>query len=126
MRLTWADKIAIGLLLAFSLGGIVYSLYFMPVAGLKQAEISVDGRPYKTVLLRPGYKETFRIGGASQYNVIEADGARIRVLEADCPDQICVKTGWVRQAPQQIVCLPWRTVIRVTEAGQTDIDEIAR
>jgi hypothetical protein len=124
--MTWADKLLCGLLLLLSAGGIAVSFYLFPATGTQLAEISVDGTVVRTVTLRPGYHEEFRIGGSEHYDVIEIDGSRVRVKEADCPDQICVKTGWIRTAPQQIVCLPWRVVVRVKAVASTDIDDIAR
>jgi hypothetical protein len=126
LKLTWADKLLTAGLVVFSFLGIGASVYLFPGSGQQQAQISVDGKLIKTVTLRAGYREEFRIGGPDHYNIVEIDGEKIRVREADCPDQVCVKTGWVRVAPQQIVCLPWRVVIKVTSSRSADIDDIAR
>lgn len=125
MKLTLADKILAAALIFFSLLGIGAGMYLYADAGQQQAVISIDGKVFKTVALRAGYREEIRIGGPDHYNIVEIDGEAIRIREADCPDQICVKTGWVRTAPQQIVCLPWRVVIQVVSTGKTDIDDIA-
>ena len=64
-------------------------------------------------------------------NVIQIEPGRICVLEADCPDQVCVRAGWLTGSAAPIVCLPHRLVIRLeeTEAGdvipeRTDINHI--
>lgn len=126
MKLTWADKLLAAGLVVFSLLGIGASVYLFPGSGQQQAQISVDGKIIKTVTLRAGYREEFRIGGPDHYNIVEIDGEKIRMREADCPDQVCVKTGWAKVAPQQIVCLPWRVVIKVISSKSADIDDIAR
>ena len=126
MKTTLADKILILVLFVASLTGIGANLYFAAAEGERQAEISVDGKRLRTVTLRPGYREEIRVGGDQHYNIIEIDGQRIRVKEADCPEQLCVRSGWIESANQQIVCLPWRVMIRVTAAGKADIDDIAR
>ncbi len=114
-------------LIIISIIGIACSMFLFSGSGRQSAVITVDGKPVKTVLLREGYREEFRLGGQEHYNIIEVDGRRIRIREADCPDQICVQTGWIETAPRQIVCLPWRVVITiVAENHPSDIDDIAR
>ena len=36
------------------------------------------------------------------------------MTHADCPDQICVKTGSISRSGQSIVCAPNRVVVTVT------------
>lgn len=126
MIMTRADKIVITVLAVLSLCGIGASIYLFPVSGQQYAEITVDGKLVKKAALRAGYREEFRVGGADHYNSIEIDGDKIRVREADCPDQVCVASGWIRTAPQQIVCLPWKIVIKVVSAAPAEYDDIAR
>ena len=42
------------------------------------------------------------------------DGAA-PVLYADCPDQICVHTGWIDQEHDMIVCMPNKVVVQIVE-----------
>ena len=63
--------------------------------------------------------ETFVLtgfGGLS--NTVEVSEGKIRVCEADCPDQVCVRQGAVRYAGESIICLPHKLVITI-EGGQT-------
>lgn len=53
-------------------------------------------------------------------NVILAEPGRIRVESADCPDQICVESGWLSDSAAPIVCLPHRVIIEL--AGETALD----
>ena len=56
------------------------------------------------------------------YNLIEIDGDRVRIKEADCDDQICVRRGWATKNGETIVCLPHKLVIEVrsTDGGDED------
>ena len=47
---------------------------------------------------------------------IEIDNGRARVSAADCPDQFCVRSGWISSPGQSIVCLPNRLTVRVLGA----------
>ena len=47
-------------------------------------------------------------------NVVEVAPGRIRVKSANCPDQVCVRQGWISDATVPIVCLPHQVIIEVT------------
>jgi hypothetical protein len=123
--LTRADKWLIAILLSMSLTGMGYSTTAYSASSSDTAEIWVDGALYQTILLRAGYRQEFRIDTAGGYDIIEVDGRRIRAREADCPTQECILTGWIEKAPQQIVCLPYRIVIKIASSAPPDMDAIA-
>ena len=50
-------------------------------------------------------------------NTILVEPGRIRVLEADCPDQICVHQGFISDGTEPIVCLPNKLIIQITGGG---------
>lgn len=58
-------------------------------------------------------------------NTLEIEPGRIRVSDADCPDGICVQTGWTSDSALPIVCLPHRLVI-VLESEEAVADTAAR
>ena len=59
----------------------------------------------------------YRISDGDSYNVIEITEGGVRMKEADCPDQICVRTGWITAAGQSAVCLPNRCVLTIEAAA---------
>ena len=128
MRLTKADKWLIGALLAAALGGIGLNLAALSAVGAQKALVYRDGVLVGTMKMRPGYREELRLGGGERFNLIVAENGRVRVAAADCPDQICVRTGWVSMAPQQVVCLPHRVLIKVVaeRPAGADVDDITR
>ncbi len=126
MLLTKADKWLIAALLAASAGGIGLNLALLSPAGAQEAQIYRDGTLVQTIKLRAGYREELRLGGTERYNLVVADDGRVRIAAADCPDQLCVRTGWVSAAPQQIVCLPYRVVIKVVSTAPPDVDDITK
>lgn len=50
--------------------------------------------------------------------VVLVERGRIRFLEADCPDKICVNTGWLSEKGDMAVCIPNSTMIKIE--GQSD------
>ena len=49
------------------------------------------------------------------YNLIRAEGGRVRVAEADCPDKTCIAFG--ARDRGEIVCWAHRMVIRIESEG---------
>ena len=45
---------------------------------------------------------------------------RIRVVYSDCAERVCVKTGWISQPGQSIVCLPNQVMISLSGEGGQD------
>ena len=50
-------------------------------------------------------------------NTVTVRGGQVCVSHATCPDQVCVKQGWVDSAATPIVCLPNALVIHVQGGG---------
>ena len=46
-------------------------------------------------------------------NVIEVAEGRVRCVESDCGNQVCVQTGWVGSPGEMVVCLPHRLTVQV-------------
>lgn len=51
-------------------------------------------------------------------NTILVEHGRIRVSQADCPDQICVDQGFISDGTVPIVCLPNQLIIQIVGGGE--------
>ena len=51
------------------------------------------------------------------YNVIEVSPGSIAIIEADCPDKLCVLQGPITDSLLPITCLPHRLVIELKPSG---------
>ena len=65
------------------------------------------------------------LGGGGHTNTLLVRDGKAQVIEATCPDQICVRQGSVQYAGESIVCLPHRLVITVQGGPPPDIDAAA-
>ena len=45
--------------------------------------------------------------------VIKIKNHKVRVTHSDCPEKICVKTGWIHKTGEFIVCVPNKVVIKI-------------
>ena len=54
-------------------------------------------------------------------NTVLVEPGRIRISEADCPDQVCVNQGFISDGTVPIVCLPHRLLVEIVGA-EGDLD----
>ncbi|MTD41797.1 hypothetical protein GIX45_24905 [Erwinia sp. CPCC 100877] len=82
----------------------------------KQAVLKVDGEVIKIFdLQEDGPTYTYKYEDSDgDYNLIEVSGDRIRMLESNCGDQVCVQRGWISKPGETpIACLPHNLFITV-------------
>lgn len=102
-------------LLAFSLITGIVMLFFLPSP--KYAVITVDGNEIARLPL--GIDCVYHIGDT---NTVEISDGGAMMIEANCPDKVCMHTGRISHSGQSIVCLPNRVVVSVTgDSSSTDI-----
>ncbi|OQO69734.1 hypothetical protein BH747_09235 [Enterococcus villorum] len=121
------DIFIIVLLIALSfLPVIVFSYQQENATSSKEAVLRVDGNEIKTFPLITGNKSyTYTYEDAhGDYNLIEIDGDKIRIKEADCDDQICIRRGWASKNGETIVCLPHKLVIEVRSTDGSEEDSL--
>lgn len=97
------------------------ALYYMlnPPAknteGLPMAIIAIDGKEYTRIPLDPeAPAQTISLEDQGKPITLEVKDGKIRFLHAQCPDQICVNTGFVYLDGQTAICMPNRTAVTVT------------
>ncbi|WP_165004995.1 MULTISPECIES: NusG domain II-containing protein [unclassified Enterococcus] len=121
------DIVIIVLLIVLSfLPIVIFGLQQADAAPDREAVLRVDGTEIKTFPLVSGkesYTYTYK-DSHGDYNLIEVDGDRIRIKEADCDDQICVRRGWAAKNGETIVCLPHKLVIEVRSTDGSDEDSL--
>ena len=83
--------------------------------------VEQDGR--ETARYALSEDRTVRIEGERGYNLLVIQGGEAWLSEADCPTQLCVKTGKIRYAGQSIVCLPHRLAVRIV-GGASALDAV--
>lgn len=119
-KLKWGDFVLIGAVLL--LAAVLFAVLTWRAAGdTLWAEVMRDGALVERVQLAP---DTDRVIDVDGHNTIVLRGQTAKMQHADCPDQVCVRTGTLTRAGQTAVCLPNRVVLRLV--GQTtEVDAIA-
>lgn len=90
-----------------------------------EAVLRVDGQEIRRFSLAENYQESYEYYTADgDYNLIEVQDGKIRIAEADCRDQVCVRRGWASKNGETIVCLPHKLVLEVRGMKGSEPDSI--
>ena len=82
------------------------------------ARITRDGEVLEEIPLdevEESYSFVVESEGGS--NTILVEPGRIRVSEADCPDQVCVSQGFISDGTVPVVCPPHKLMIEIVGGG---------
>ncbi|MGI6344193.1 MAG: NusG domain II-containing protein [Bacillota bacterium] len=122
------DRLLILILLIGLIGSGVYVFAMNNRAGSRVAVIKQNGVVIREIDLDAVTEPfEFRVeDGQGGYNVIAVERGRIRVIEANCPEQVDVKQGWISAPHQSLVCLPHRLVIEIQSGEAPEVDGIVQ
>lgn len=92
-----------------------------------EAVISVDGEtiarlPLDKNCVYPVKTSDAGVNANGNENVIEVLDGRVRVREADCPNQLCVRQGWINASGEIIVCLPHKLIVAIEGGINSEVD----
>ena len=85
------------------------------------AEITVDGEVIRTVDLSESCEFDIDLGDG-EFNQIRVEDGKIAVIDASCPDKLCVRRGYISGGGIPIVCLPHRLTVEIT--GNSGVDAV--
>ena len=115
------DVILVAVLLVLG-GALAVFLYATRQSG-GYVSVQVDG---ETVMELPLSEDTrIVLGEGGHTNVLVIENGAAQVVEATCPDQVCVRQGAVRYAGESIVCLPHKLVVTIKGGQESGVDIIA-
>lgn len=120
----------IGILALALLLFLGYFLFFRkPGAAV---EVSVDGKVTQTLSL--DQDTTYQIDATphndvsdnSQINILEIKDGSASIIQADCPDRLCVHQKKINKKGETLVCLPHKVVVTVISSPEEkELDGIA-
>lgn len=86
--------------------------------------ITVDGKEYGTYSLLE--EQNIVIEQGNEKNVIVIEGGKAYMLDASCPDQLCVDQNEISFDKESIICLPNKIVLTVISDVESEVDGIIR
>ena len=103
-------------------GALALLLWFTRQAG-GTVTVQIDG---KVVMELPLSEDAeLVLGEGAHTNTLVIRGGTARVVDASCPDRLCVGQGAVQYAGESIVCLPHKLVVTVEGGLPPAIDAAA-
>ena len=124
--MSWLRSHRNDLLLAAALlllgGALALFLWLTRQAG-GTVTVQVDGEVVMELPLNED--RSLVLGEGAHTNTLVIEGGKARVVEASCPDKICVGQGAVQYAGESIVCLPHKLVITVEGGPPPELDGTA-
>ena len=123
------DLILIIVILAISIIAL-FTIRFMQGADRFEKEVIIknDGIEIKRIPFNEETEEVFVYEEDGEYNRVEVMNNIVTVSEANCRDQICVKTQSISKNGEIIVCLPNKFTVEIYSVDLGDdpgLDSIA-
>jgi hypothetical protein len=118
---TRGDRFVVAVVIALAM--LAWPATYLAAAG--RADVAVVTGPGGTsqIALRPD--RTVEVEGARGPLMLEVRDGAVRVLEAPCPDLICVHQGAVSRSGSALVCVPNGVSVRVG-GGSDALDAVVR
>ena len=58
-------------------------------------------------------------------NILKIENGKAYLIDANCPDHLCVKQGKIDQTGETITCLPNKLTVTVFGAGDSEVDLVS-
>lgn len=114
-----ADVILIAVLCIVSVCAMLI-IYFKPLS-----------EPVLRVYLSDGSRKNYLLSGIDGYLDISVENVVIRLengracfLYSDCPDKICINTGWLEKNGDYAACLPNGIAICIMDGERAEVDAV--
>ncbi len=117
------DFILIIIILALAAAGLTY-MNFVKKNG-DMVIVMVDGKIYKELPLNKDTTlEIEGVGGGK--NLLEIKDGHADVVDANCPDKLCVHQRDIDKNGETIVCLPNKVVVEIESNEESEVDAVAK
>ena len=102
------------------LGGVLALFLWLTRQDGGIVSVQIDGEVVMELPLNED--RSLVLGEGAHTNKLVIEGGKAQVVEASCPDRICVGQGAVQYAGESIVCLPHKLVITVQGGAASGVD----
>lgn len=89
------------------------------------ATVVVNGVETATYPLDKDVTVTLSNDQTNGYNLLVIEGGYASIVEANCPDKLCVRQKKIKYNGQTLVCLPNKTTVKIVSNSESDTDFIS-
>ena len=116
------DIILIGVVILLCLG--CFALFQFTKKEGSKVVVTIDGKVYDTYDLSE--EDSYLVEDEQGHrNLFQIKDGEVDMIDADCPDKLCVKQKNIHYNHETIVCLPNKVVIEIISSDESDVDMIA-
>ena len=117
-----SDLIFIGVILIIGIAAMF--LFWQKSDDAAVAEIYWDGKLEKTVVLDGKSEYSFRLETLPEVEFTVYTDRTIAFTFSDCPDKVCINTGYIGTPGKIAACVPNRVYIKIVKALDDDAPDI--
>ncbi len=123
-RIGKTDVWLLGMLLLAGCAGLGFVSMQRTQAG-SRVQLQVNGKMYGTYSLEKEQAVPVSVHGKVTNTLQIADG-KAKMVEADCPDQLCIHQRAIAKRGETIVCLPNKVVAEVVGEEAPELDAVSQ
>lgn len=110
------------ILIAFVLAVAVFLFFLNSFSSEgKMAVVTIDGEDVTVINLETADDEKFSAGNVT----VEVKNGTVSIVDSNCPDKTCVKTGGLSKCGDASVCVPNRVVVEIKGDNADGVDIMA-
>lgn len=79
----------------------------------KTATVRLENQVLMTIDLQARAGQTLSLEEWGLPVYFQVEKGRVRFADSDCPDKICINTGWLSESGQTAVCMPNRVTLTI-------------
>lgn len=77
------------------------------------ATIKINGKVYNTIYLPITSEKKLSISTNNGNNTIIINNNEVKIIDADCKDELCIKQGSISKVGKTLICLPNKLIIEI-------------
>lgn len=77
------------------------------------ATIKINGKVYNTIDLPITSEKKLPISTKYGNNLIIINNDEVKIIDADCKDELCIKQGSISKVGKTLICLPNKLIIEI-------------
>lgn len=121
MKISLKKKDWILIVIIISVAVLAYlSRYLLRDTGSGNVIVKVNGEITGTYELSDDAKVPINHGS----NILEIKNGKAKMIEADCPDQLCVHQRAIVANGENIICLPNKVIVEIKSQTESQLDAV--
>lgn len=121
MKISLKKKDWILIVIIISVAVLAYlSRYLLRDTGSGNVIVKVSGEITGTYELSNDTKVSINHGS----NILEIKNGKAKMIEADCPDQLCVHQRAIEANGENIICLPNKVIVEIKSQTESKMDAV--